>query len=126
MKQILITVGGIEYKGILKDTLTAEAINKSLPIEGLAQIWGNEIYFSAPVNVDEESDSKEEVEVGDLAFWPIGSAFCIFFGKTPMSTGDKPRAASPVNVFGKIEGTTEKLKQVEPGSMIQIRKLNQE
>ena len=126
MNQILITVGGIEYKGILKDTLTAEAINKSLPIEGLAQIWGNEIYFSAPVNVDEESDSKEEVEVGDLAFWPIGSAFCIFFGKTPMSTGDEPRAASPVNVFGKIEGTTEKLKQVEPGSMIQIRKLNQE
>jgi len=125
MKQILITVGGIEYKGILKDTLTAEVINKSLPIEGLAQIWGNEIYFSAPVNVDEESDAKEEVEVGDLAFWPIGSAFCIFFGKTPMSTGDKPRAASPVNVFGKIEGTTEKLKQVEPGSMIQIRKLNQ-
>ena len=125
MKQILITVGGIEYKGILKDTLTAEVINKSLPIEGLAQIWGNEIYFSAPVNVDEESNAKEEVEVGDLAFWPIGSAFCIFFGKTPMSTGDKPRAASPVNVFGKIEGTTEKLKQVEPGSMIQIRKLNQ-
>ena len=125
MKQILITVGGIEYKGILKDTLTAGVINKSLPIEGLAQIWGNEIYFSAPVNVDEESDAKEEVEVGDLAFWPIGSAFCIFFGKTPMSTGDKPRAASPVNVFGKIEGTTEKLKQVEPGSMIQIRKLNQ-
>ena len=125
MKQILITVDDFEFKAILHDTQTAAAIFKILPIEGLAQIWGNEIYFSAPVNVDEESDAKEEVEVGDLAFWPIGSAFCIFFGKTPMSTGDKPRAASPVNVFGKIEGTTEKLKQVEPGSMIQIRKLNQ-
>ena len=44
------------------------------------------------------------MEVGEVAYWPPGQALCIFFGPTPASVGDEPRAASPVNPLGSIDG----------------------
>ena len=123
MRRLSITINDIELKAILFDTPTAEAIYNVLPINGYAQKWGDEIYFSIPVKMDEEADAREEVEVGDLAFWPVGSAFCIFFGKTPVSRDNKPRAYSPVNVFGKIEGNLDVLKNVNSQSLVQVEKL---
>jgi len=123
MHRILITINEIELVATLLDTLTAEAIYNALPFEGQAQIWGDELYFSIPVGIDQEQDAREEVEIGDLAFWPIGSAFCIFFGRTPVSTSDKPRAYSPVNVFGKLEGNPKALKRVTPGSLVRVSKV---
>ncbi len=123
MQRLLITINDIELEAILFDTPTAEAIYNALPIKGHAQKWGDEIYFGIPVKMDEEADAKEEVEVGDLAFWPVGSAFCIFFGKTPVSTDNKPRAYSPVNVFGKIAGNLDALKKIRSQSLIQVAKL---
>ena len=82
--------------------VTTKAIWDVLPFESKAQTWGDEIYFSIPVAVDEEN-AKEVVELGDLGYWPPGAAFCIFFGKTPASKGDEIRPASRVNVFGKLE-----------------------
>ena len=104
MRQLSIFINDIELKASLLDTSTADAIYNILPIKGRTSKWGDEIYFEIPVNLGEEAEASEEVEVGDLAFWPVGSAFCIFFGRTPVSTNDKPRAYSPVNIFGKIEG----------------------
>ncbi|MDB4584500.1 cyclophilin-like fold protein [Draconibacterium sp.] len=123
MKQISITINEIVLKATLLDTPTADAIYNALPIDGQAQIWGDEIYFGIPVSMKEEAEAREEVEVGDLAFWPIGSAFCIFYGRTPVSNSEKPRAYSPVNVFGKIEGSVEVLKKVAPQSLVQVRKI---
>jgi len=123
MHRILITINEIELVATLLDTLTAETIYNALPFEGQAQIWGDELYFSIPVGIDQEQDAREEVEIGDLAFWPIGSAFCIFFGRTPVSTSDKPRAYSPVNVFGKLEGNPKALKRVTPGSLVRVSKV---
>lgn len=123
MRRILITAGEIEIEAALLDTLTADAIYNALPFEGYARLWGDEIYFEIPVKMNEEAGAREEVEVGDLAFWPIGPAFCIFFGRTPVSTGNKPRAYSPVNVFGKIEGSVDDFKKVDPNSFIQVKKL---
>ena len=123
MRRLSITINDIELKAILFDTPTAEAIYNVLPINGYAQKWGDEIYFSIPVKMDEEAYAREEVEVGDLAFWPVGSAFCIFFGKTPVSRDNKPRAYSPVNVFGKIEGNLDVLKNVNSQSLVQVEKL---
>ena len=54
------------------------------------------------------------VAVGDLGYWPVGSAFCIFFGPTPVSQGEEPRAYSPVNIFGKVVGDATTFKQVHP------------
>ena len=82
--------------------ITAQKIIDALPIESNARTWGDEVYFDIPVHADEENP-QVEVEVGALAYWPSGSCFCIFFGRTPASRGEKPAAASNVNVFGKIE-----------------------
>ena len=123
MKKLLITINDIDLEANLLDTPTAEAIYKVLPFEGYVQKWGDEIYFGIPVNMHEETTAKVEVEVGDLAFWPVGSAFCIFFGKTPVSSDNRPRAYSPVNIFGKIEGNFDALKKVKSQSLIQVKRL---
>jgi len=97
---------------------TVEAVVNALPIRGIANRWGDEIYFEADVLVNEEN-SKEVVEIGDVAYWIPGKAICIFFGKTPISD-DKIKPASAVNVFGKIHGDLEKLKEIEDGEEVQL------
>jgi hypothetical protein len=104
-----------------KNPKTAEKVIKSLPIEGKANLWGEEIYFKIPVKVEEEN-SQQEVEIGDIAYWPPGNALCIFFGKTPVSTSEKPKAFSPVNVIGKILENIEILKKVKDEEKIKILK----
>lgn len=85
-----------------KNPTTCEAIWESLPLEVSLSRWGEELYGSIPVEIDAEN-SQVECEVGDVGYWISGNGFCIFFGKTPASTSDKPKAASPVNIFAKIE-----------------------
>jgi len=101
--KIKITSGGVKAIADLKNTQTAKAVYNALPIEGSANRWGNEIYFPIPINLVAEPDAKEAVDEGDIAYWPEGSCFCIFFGKTPASKGSEIRAASKVNVFGKVK-----------------------
>jgi len=124
MKKIKIITPAGEVKAELadKNPKTAESIWKALPIESEANRWGDEIYFDVPIKVSLEN-SQQEVEVGDIAYWPPGNAFCIFFGKTPVSTSSKPKAYSPVNVFGKIIDNAEILKKVKDGDKIIIERL---
>jgi len=104
-----------------KNRKTGDAIWNALPMEARANRWGEEIYFSTGVKIGEEN-SQEGVQVGEIGYWPPGKAFCIFFGRTPASTDDKPRAASPVNVFGKVIGDLSGLKKVRDGDQITIDK----
>ncbi len=104
-----------------KNPRTAKAIWDALPIRGKANRWGDEIYFGIPVEVEEE-DSQQVVEIGELGYWPPGNAFCIFFGKTPVSMEDEPRAYSPVNVFGKVVGDSSIFRNVRSGEEITIEK----
>jgi uncharacterized protein len=120
MKKIVIHIENIILEAELKDTPTAEMILNSLPLEGNANIWGDEIYFMIPLHLNLEPDAQEEMEIGNLAYWPTGPAFCIFFGPTPVSVDEKPRAYSPVNIFGKIIGDATALKSVAQGSKIRI------
>ncbi|MBI2208730.1 hypothetical protein HYU50_04500 [Candidatus Woesearchaeota archaeon] len=83
--KIKIKSGRTEAIAELKDTKTAKAIYEKLPIESTASIWGQEVYFEIPVNLEAEKDAKEIVSKGDIAYWPAGRCFCIFFGKTPAS-----------------------------------------
>lgn len=87
-----------------------------------AQRWGDEVYFSIPVTLEAENQ-RDVVEAGDLGYWPPGSAFCIFFGRTPASRGDEIRPASPVNVFGKLTGSPEVFRKVKEGSPIKVERL---
>jgi len=101
--KIKIKTGNVELDAELNDSETAKKIYEKLPMQGKVQRWGDEIYFEIPLHVDlDEKIAKEVLELGDLGFWPDGDCFCIFFGKTPASEGDEIRAASKVNVFGKV------------------------
>ena len=122
MRKIKITAGDVIGTGVLNDNATADAIWEALPISARGNTWGDEIYFGIPVHVDETEDANDVVEMGALAYWPPGNAFCIFFGKTPASKGDECRAASAVNAVGKIEGDPEVFKEVPGGSTVTLEK----
>lgn len=117
---IKITAGTVTVGAELNDSETAKAIGEELPIEAIAHRWGGEIYFSIPVEIGLEGDSRDVLEPGELGYWPTGTAFCIFFGATPASAGDEPRAASNVNVFGKITGDFSQLWDVADGESVII------
>ena len=117
---IRITAGSVQATAELNDTETAKRISAALPIEARGATWGDEIYFGIPVDCDREEDARTEVEVGDLGYWLAGSGFCIFYGRTPMSSGDKPVAASEVNVFGRIVGDPTVFRQVRSGERVLI------
>lgn len=120
MNLITISAGDISISAELNESPTAYEISRVLPIEGIANIWGDEIYFEIPVIINEEPDARADVEVGDLGYWPSGHAFCVFFGPTPASSGKKPRAASPVNIFGRIVGDATSLRNVRSGTRVSI------
>jgi hypothetical protein len=104
-----------------KNLVTAEKILKALPIESSTSRWGDEIYFETDVEIEEEN-TQQEVEIGDVAYWPPGKAICIFFGRTPVSTSSKPRAYSAVNVFGKIFKNLEQLKKIKDNEKVKVYK----
>ena len=120
MDKINIEVENISIKAELLDTPTGRKIAEALPLEGSVNVWGDEIYFDIPLAIEQEPDARQDVDVGDLAYWPAGPAFCIFFGLTPVSTGDQPRAYSPVNVFGCALDNLQPLKRVSSGASIKI------
>ena len=120
MAKINLSVGNVSLQAEMLDTPTASKILETLPLESSANVWGDEIYFDIPLSLAQEPDARAEVEVGDLAYWPAGPAFCIFFGPTPVSTGGRPRAYSPVNVFGRVLGDAKQLKGVPSGAAVEV------
>jgi hypothetical protein len=118
--RITITAGSVTLGAELNDGPTAQAIWEALPITGRANAWGDEIYFTIPVQAEEEPDARADVAVGELGYWPVGSAFCIFFGPTPASDGPEPRAASPVNILGRVLGDATEFRQVPGGAAVTL------
>ncbi len=124
MQKIKISVENVSVEAELLDTPTAKKILEALPLESSVNVWGDEIYFDVPVNLEPEQDARAEVDVGDLAYWPAGPAFCIFFGPTPVSVGDEPRAYSPVNVFGKVVGDPKQFKSITGQATIRVTRVD--
>ena len=118
-KKIKIEAGGVSAEAELNDTETARLIWEALPVEARANTWGDEVYFDVPVTTGLEN-AHEVVEIGDLGYWPQGSAFCIFFGPTPMSVGDEIRPASAVNVVGRILGDATMFRAVSAGDTVRL------
>ena len=118
---VKISVGELEVAGWLNETNTATRILEILPITATINLWGDEIYFSIPVEAEPEN-AQETVDLGDIAYWPQGKAMCIFFGKTPISEGDEIRPISPVNVIGRIEGVEKLPGKVKQGDSITVRR----
>lgn len=120
--RIMIAAGPVTMEAELNDSPTAQKIWDALPIFGQANVWGEEIYFKIPVQAEEVPDARADVEVGELGYWPAGEAFCVFFGPTPMSTGDKPRAASPVNIVGRVIGDAVEFGAVPAGATVELKR----
>ncbi len=121
-RRIRITAGKVSAEAVLNDSPTATKIWEALPIEARGNTWGDEIYFSIPVQAKEEKDARDIVAVGELGYWPPGSAFCIFFGRTPASTDSRPRAASAVNIIGKVTGDATAFKAVSSGTKVSLER----
>jgi hypothetical protein len=119
---ITISVDDICVDAELGPSATAAKILEALPFESTVNTWGNEIYFTIPITMQQEPDARAEVEIGEIAFWPTGKAFCIFFGPTPVSRDEKPRAYSPVNVFGRVLGDATVLKGIKNGAQIRVNR----
>jgi uncharacterized protein len=120
--RIRITAGKVIAEADLDESLTAKAILKALPIEGEVNRWGEEIYFEIPVKLAEAPEARQQMAVGELAYWPVGAAFCIFFGRTPASRDENPRAYSNVNPFGAIDGDAKVFGTVRDGEAIRIER----
>ena len=120
-RKIVILAGPIRAEAELNDSACAAALASALPLTASANTWGDEIYFSTPVRFAQASDARQEMAVGELAYWPPGRALCVFFGPTPASGGDGvPTAASPVNPVGRLLSDPAALRAVDDGQQIVV------
>jgi hypothetical protein len=122
MPQIKITAGDRSALATLNGSATADAVWSALPITARANRWGGEIYFEIPVRLPQAGDARDLLEPGELGYWPVGYAFCIFWGPTPASRGSEIRAYSPVNVFGRLEGDSQVFEPVPGGAAMTIER----
>jgi len=120
MRTIVITVGAVRLRAELLDTPTADAIYRSLPIESEARTWGEEIYFSTPVQVTKETDARDVVEAGEIAFWVEGHSIAIGYGRTPVSRGNEIRLVSPVNVWARALDDVRTLAKAGDGETVRV------
>ena len=117
---ITLTIENVELQATLNDSPIAAALVSDLPADVRMSRWGDEYYGSIGLGMDNDRETREDVEVGTLAYWPTGDALCIFFGPTPVSTGPMPRAASAVSVIGSVTGgNLDGLRQL--GSSVSVR-----
>ena len=119
-RKIEISVGQLQASAELAENDTADAIWEALPFEGYVNRWGEEIYFNIPVAIEISPDARQEMKIGELAYWPGGSAFCIFFGPTPVSLAGEPRAYTDVNPFGMILGDATSFTETADGETIKV------
>jgi hypothetical protein len=119
---VTIFVDQVQLEAELFDTDCARAIGKVLPLETKPFVWGDEFYFEIPVETSLDETATTKVSIGDIGFWPPGSALALFFGPTPMSTGSEPVPASAVNLVGKIHGDVTILRSKKNCSRISTRR----
>ena len=119
-RRVLIRADDVTIDGELNDSPTADLVWEALTIKAIANTCGDEVYFAIHVSAQEDDTAQETVDLGAIAFWPPGSALCLFFGPTPMSQGDEIRPASAVNVLGVLEGDPTVLRSVQPGMVVEV------
>ncbi|MCZ0988190.1 cyclophilin-like fold protein [Streptomyces diastatochromogenes] len=110
----------------LDDTPTTQALGKALPLASTAHTWGKEVYFDTGVSVSRETDARQVVEPGTVAFWTDGDALALPYGPTPISRGDECRLASPCNVLGRLDGDAAVLATVRDGDPVRVELINEE
>ena len=107
----------------LFDTPTARALIEALPFEARAQTWGEEVYFATPVKAKLEKDARQVVDPGTVCFWTEGDAIALPYGRTPISSDERPKLASRCNILGRIVGDPKRLQAVKGGETVRVEKL---
>ena len=120
--KIRISAGKVSLEAELRDTPTTRALAEALPFEASASTWGDEVYFTTPVSAKLESDAKQVVEPGTVCFWTQGDALALPFGRTPISTDERPKLANPCNVLGAIKDFSG-LRNIKPGQKVRVQKV---
>ena len=121
MRALRITAGSLTVTVDLRDTPTARAVLQALPFEAVAQTWGEEVYFSAPLaGLAVEPEAREVVELGEVAVWVEGSAIALGYGRTPVSRGDEIRLVAPVNILGRAREDLRNLAAVTDGDPVRV------
>jgi hypothetical protein len=100
--RIVIEAPGHTLKAELADSAAGGVISSSLPLVADMSRWGEEYYGSVAIDIPADGTERDIMEVGEIAYWPPGRALCIFFGRTPASTDEHPKAASPVIPIGRV------------------------
>jgi uncharacterized protein len=119
---ITISVEDVVLDAELFDTATAKAIADALPISAEPNEWGDEFYFEIPVKMQPDQTATTKVSIGDIGYWPHGSALALLFGPTPMSTGPEPVPAGAVNIVGRIKGDATVLRKAKGAAAISIKR----
>jgi hypothetical protein len=120
MSRLRIEAGAIAFDIELGDSPTARALLAAAPFEARAQTWGEEVYFSTPVSAKLEPGAQQVVDPGTVCFWTEGDALALPWGRTPISTDDKPKLANPCNVLGRVSGDFTILKKIRSGMKIKV------
>ena len=120
VSRIKVEAGAASFEIELDGSATSKALLKALPFESRASTWGEEVYFSTPVSASLEANARQVVEPGTVCFWTEGNSLALPWGRTPISTNDKPKLANPCSVLGKIAGDFLVLKKIRSGDRIRV------
>ena len=121
--RLRIAAGKVTLEAELRDTPTTRALAQALPFEASAQTWGEEVYFTTPVNAKLEPDAKQVVDPGTVCFWTEGDALALPYGRTPISADERPKLAARCNVLGTLTGDARRLAAIKAGQKIRVEKL---
>ena len=117
---VSIKIQNQRFAAELNDTPAAQQLLEALPLNLRMSRWGQEYYGDCGLTIELDESAREVMEVGEIAYWPPGSALCFFFGPTPASTDERPRAASAAVPLGKLTGSAEAMKSFGPGIEAEI------
>jgi len=120
--KLLLQAGKVSLTVDLLETPTAKALLAAVPFEARAQTWGEEVYFTTPISVRLEPDARQIVEPGTVCFWTEGDALALPYGRTPISTDERPKLASRCNVLGTLVGDPQALARIKAGDKISVSK----
>jgi len=121
--KLRITAGKLALEAQLRDTPTTRALAQALPFESSAQTWGEEVYFTTPVSAKLEADAKQVVDAGTVCFWTEGDALALPYGRTPISTDERPKLAARCNVLGTLTGDARRLAAIKAGQKIRVERI---
>ena len=120
MSKLRVDADAVVFELELGDSPTAQALVAAAPFESQAQTWGEEVYLSTPVSAKLEPGAKQVVEPGTVCFWTQGDSIALPYGRTPLSTDDKPKLANACSVLGKVVGDFLVLKKIKPGAKLKV------